>query len=153
MREVQRTRRLLGVTVKWKQAPKSGVKCIDEGLGPTLYELEYLVVNLDFTKSHSQLPPYKKEVYFRYASKASTLCDPPFTVPGLTSFISIRIIINILCCEPCKTILEARPILSQPGSRKTLTPFVWIARGVKYAVDGYRACCILVEDRLRKAAY
>jgi len=39
------------------------------------------------------------------------------------------------------------------GSRKTLTPFVRIARGVKYAVDDYPAFYILVEDCIRKAAH
>jgi hypothetical protein len=42
---------------------------------------------------------------------------------------------------------------NRASAGQTLTPFVGIARGMKYAIDGYRASAILVADRILKAAY
>ncbi len=45
------------------------------------------------------------------------------------------------------------PILELAGSLNTLSPFVGIAGGVKYAVDRQLVFDILIEDRIRKATH
>jgi len=49
--------------------------------------------------------------------------------------------------------LVLEEVFDYTRSRKTLTPSIWIARRVQYAVDSHRACHILVEDRIREATH
>src|SRR5882724_1091917 len=53
----------------------------------------------------------------------------------------------------CPSAAAPGSVADHTSSRKTLAPFLGIARGVKDAVDGHRVLCILVEHRIRKAAY